>query len=300
MPDASPTTLGPEHGGPLEEADVRTVVSLLADVATITGDHAFKKRQLLERLCAVVGAEKWLAALRVESSAEEAPRFVALLHGGFSPEQLAKLSESAAHPSTQEIDAPFADELRRKRTQITLRLEDFDQRGLWQGSPSRELALQAGVGTLMASTRPIVSESESAGEAQDTEEIKSSVVALYRSPGAPCFSDRELRIAHIVLTEVEWLHTEGWPAECHVAIVSDLSPRHLSLLNLLVQGNTRQEVAELMSLSLHTVNSYVKTLFAHFHVSSQTELMRHFLYGNGNDTMGDQEFSNEETWHAAI
>ena len=291
MPDAFPNTWGPETAGPIEEADVRTVVSLLAEVATIEGDHAFKKRRLLEKLCAVVGAEKWMAALRVQSRADEAPRFVAVLHGGFSPEQLAKLSESAAHPGTKEIDAPFAAELSRKRTQITLRLEDFDQRGLWQGSPTEKLALQAGVGTFIASTRPIEETPLAGGQnGVPPEEIKSSVVALYRPPDAPQFSDRELRIAHIVLTEIDWLHTEGWPAECHVSVVSDLSPRHLSLLNLMIQGNTRQEITELMSLSRHTVNSYAKTLFAHFRVNSQTELMRHFIYGDGNDTMSDQEW----------
>lgn len=263
----------------IEEADTRAIVNMMAEVSALEDEHTIRKRRLLELLSDYIGADKWLAALRVQNTVEEAPFFVGQLFAGFEPEQLVKLAESAAHPSVKEIEAPLGMELMRRKTQLTLRLEDFDQKQLWASSPAGELAEQAGVGTFLASTRPFFDPEDGS--------LKASAIALYRSPGQPKFSERELRIAHIVLTEVSWLHTEGWPSEFLVKATADLPRSHLPMLTLLVQGNSRQEIAQLTERSINTVNSYAKTIFNHFNVKSQTELMKHFIYGDGNDRMAN-------------
>lgn len=262
---------------PIEEKDARAITRMLAEVAGIEGSHTIKKRKLLESLSDYIEADKWLAALRVQNLAGDMPHFVGQLHGGFSADQLGKLAESAAHPCLKEIDAPFAMELARRKTQITSRLEDYDKQGLWPGSPAAKLAEQADVGTFLASTRPFFD--------IENDRVQASVVALYRAPGKPTFSERERRIAHIVLTEVSWLHTEGWPSDLMVSATSELPRNHLVLVNLLVHGNSREDIAEMKQLSIHTVNSYIKTIFSHFKVSSQTELMQCFIYGDGNDIL---------------
>lgn len=273
------STAGAMHNdsGALEEKDTRAIIRMLTEAYAIEGGYTNKKRHLLDVLSAYISADKWLASLRVQTSANDAPKFVGLLHSGFNSEQLARITEAAAHPSSIAIEAPFAEELVRRKTHLTLRLEDFDQQQQFPGSPAEALAAKAGVGTMMASTRPIYdSESES---------IKSSAIALYRAPGASPFSARERRIAHILLSEVDWLHTEGWPSELLVEATSVLPRSHIPMLSLLVHGDSRQEIAQLLQLSIHTVNSYVKQIFRHFGVNSQIELMKLFIYGDGNDQL---------------
>jgi len=263
----------------ITEVDIRAIVKILADVAILGEGPVVKKRLLLEQLGRYIAADYWMSALRVQKSLADAPNFIGLLHSGFTPEQLAKLAESAAHPSVKAIDAPHAEALSQcHMQQLTLRLEDFDQQGLWSGSPAAELAREADVETFLASTRKLYNGVDG--------EVQSSTLVFYRSPGNPCFSERERRIAHIVLTEVNWLHTDVWPPEFFFEKTSDLPARHLVLLSLLVHGNSRQKISEVMSLSIHTVNTYVKTIFSHFTVNSQTELMQRFIYGNGHDEIG--------------
>ncbi len=38
-------------------------------------------------------------------------------------------------------------------------------------------------------------------------------MGLYRAHGKPEFTPRDVRIAHIVLTEIPWLHEQGWPED---------------------------------------------------------------------------------------
>ena len=233
----------------ITESDTRAIVKILADIAILNDQPISKKRLLLEQLANYINADHWMSALRIQKSVDDAPNFVGLLHSGFTPEQLARLAESAVHPSTKAIDSPHAMALADKNIQhLTLRLEDFDQQGLWPGSPAAELAKQADVGTFLSSTRKLYGDGDG--------EIKSSMMVFYRSPGNPCFSERERRIAHIVLTEVNWLHTDVWPPEFLFEKTSDLPPRYLVLLSLLVHGNSRQKIAEAMSLSINTCLLY--------------------------------------------
>lgn len=256
----------------LMEADVRTIVKILAEIAIIDDEPVVKKQRLMEGLSSYIAADCWMSALRVQKTASDQPNFVGLLHSGFTPESLAKLGECAAHPSIKAFEAPHTTELAcRKTQQLTWRLEDFDQQGLWPNSPAAKLAREAGVGTFLSSTRQLYD--------NEIECIKSSVMVFYRSPGKPCFSERERHIVHIILTEVNWLHTDTWPPEFLFERVYGLPRKHLVLLNLLVHGNSRQGISQVMSLSIHTVNTYVKTIFRHFDVNSQTELMQHFIYG---------------------
>ena len=54
-------------------------------------------------------------------------------------------------------------------------------------------------------------------------------------------------------------------------------------LALLVQGYKRDQIADHLKLSLHTVNDYVKAVFKHFGARSQAELMVRFQAGDGGD-----------------
>ena len=269
-----------ENSTPTQEDDVRQIVRLLADIAILNGDHTTKKIALLTGLCELIGAKKWVWVLRIDTPEKDTPTFAGYLNGGFTTEEFLSLSTAGAHPQVSEIEAPMKKELEHKKCHITLRLEDYD-RGLWQGSEVGELAKQAGVATFISSTRPM----------SDT---TASTVVIYRAPGEGTFSERERRIAHIILTEVGWLHTLGWPEKQYIETLPRLPKSNMVLLSLLLQGHSRKEMAELMKLSPHTIGSYIKAIYKHFDVTSQPMLMNRFIYGDGHDVIS-HEFLEQNT-----
>ena len=98
----------------------------------------------------------------------------------------------------------------------------------------------------------------------------------------PHFGPRETRLAHIVLTEIPWLHEEGW-GEDRGASLGQLAPRPREILSLLVQGRARKLIADDLGLSIHTVHGYVRDIYRHFGVNSHPELMTRFTRGDGGD-----------------
>ena len=107
-------------------------------------------------------------------------------------------------------------------------------------------------------------------------------MGLYRRMDQPAFTERETKIAHIVLSEVPWLHEEGWP-EDRGAALPGLSPRRLLVLNLLLEGRARKDIATSLSLTENTVATYQKAIYRHFAVKSQAALMHRFRHGDGGD-----------------
>ena len=136
-------------------------------------------------------------------------------------------------------------------------------------SAAYPLWVEAGVYPGIISSRPV-------------DERSLSTIAIYRRPDQPPYSERELRLAHIILSEVPWLHEQGWP-EDRGATVPRLALRQRQVLNLLLQGFPRKQIADSLDLSIHTVGDYIKDVYRHFGVRSQAELMHRFLQGDGGD-----------------
>ena len=70
--------------------------------------------------------------------------------------------------------------------------------------------------------------------------------------------------------------------------VDELSPRLHTVTNLMLQGMARKQIAAEIGISIHTLNGYVKDIYARFEVHSQSELIRCLAEGNG----GDQSMVN--------
>ena len=102
-----------------------------------------------------------------------------------------------------------------------------------------------------------------------------SVVALYRSGGREPFDKSEADLIHLTLSEIPWLHQEGWAGDA-VATTPKLSRQQRLTLNLALEGLNRSQIAERMSLSTETVGGYLKQVYRHFNVASQTQLMARF------------------------
>ena len=182
---------------------------------------------------------------------------------------MAIMLRAIEHPETGAMTARLAAEIIAAGGHITRLRQDVIDDEWFLHSDASPIWREADVGPILFSMRPIPG-------------LGTSVVGFYRPVSAPLFDEREARIAHIVLSEVGWLHEAGMP---HSAAkdVPKLPPRCRLILNQLVRGTTRKQIADDLGISLHTVNDYLKRIFAHFGVHSQAQLIARLRHGNGND-----------------
>jgi len=255
----------------IREDDVRNIVRLLAHISGMDGNHAAKKTALLNGLCELIGADKWLWVLKVEDENGGTPSYSGYLKKGFTSDQLVSLTTAATLPELKRIEDELNNTMEQQQGQLTMRIEDFANEEVWRQSEASKLVEKAGVGTFMYSNHPL------------SKTVLSSV-AVYREPGKPSFSAREKRITHIILEEVSWLHSTGLPEEYCVELMPSLPRAMMPLLLLLLQGHSRKESAQILNLSPHTVSSYIKSIYKHFKVNSQPMLMKRFIYYNGENT----------------
>lgn len=258
-----------EDTAPLSDADVRAMVRLLGEVASSTGDHTQKKHQLMDGLCELVNADAWVWALGCQIEENKQPIYVGLTQGGFSEQRFADYLMAIEHPDMEWLTTPFIAELGKGKSQITRLRQQIDKKNRFPKSAAFPLWQKADIGPIILSMRRL--DPKSAG-----------TIAVYRSKDAPLFNDRESRIVHIILTEVPWLHEQGWPEDRGVT-VPKLSSRLRVILNLLLDGRPRKAIAAHLGLSENTIAGYTKDVYRHFGVNSHAGLMRRFQQGDGGD-----------------
>ena len=253
----------------LEESDVRRMVRLIGEVAAVRGGHAEKKHFLMEGLCRLIGADAWAWALSCQRQPDQPQVYVSLLKEGFTERTFAKLLEAVEHPQQMEITAPFFQEVQEKKTHVTRHRNQIFDPKRYVGTSNETAWKAADIGPVIMSLRPLDSSSASA-------------IAIYRRYGREEFDDRDSLIAHIILSEVPWLHEQGWPEDRGVS-VPKLSRRLRLVMNLLTVGRSRKQIADELGISLNTAQGYVKDVYRHFKINSQAELMSRFFQGKQKD-----------------
>lgn len=254
---------------PIAETDVRSIARLLGEVSAFEAAPAGKRRFLLDELCKLVGADSWVWALSRHPGNGKPQVYVNMLHGGFDDDRFTRLLKAIEHPDMSWVAKSFYGELERRKPPLTPSCEEALPVATFEQTVASELWRQADIGPVLLSTRPLDSESGSS-------------IGLYRRYGAKKFSERECTIAHLILTEVGWLHETGWP-EDREATVPQLPSRQRIILNLLLEGLDRKTIADQLGISVNTVAGYCKEIYRHFKVNSQAGLMARFYLGNGGD-----------------
>jgi len=256
-----------KNDSPLEEADVRAIVRLIADVHIVPGDHAAKKQGLMSGLAGLIGADSWAWGMAFQMAPDKPSAHLSMVHGGFNEHTYAMFTQAYNHPGMSAIHAPFARDLMARRCHLTRLRNQIASDEEYVGSVCHEAWQRAGVDDVIMSMRPVA-------------EGLFSLVAMYRKPSSPRFTARDSQIAHIVLSGVPWLHAEGWP-EGHEPAARKLTPRQRMTMDLLIQGYSREEIAAYLEISVHTANDYVKAVFRHFGVHSRAALVARFHIGDG-------------------
>ncbi|MDF1737760.1 MAG: LuxR C-terminal-related transcriptional regulator [Verrucomicrobiales bacterium] len=254
----------------IPESDARNIISLLGRVALMESSRNDRRTALLNGLSKLVGADAWLWFTAAHTIAGDPPAHAVVLKSGFSDEQMGYLIEASECPDMTKLTAPFFEDFEKTKGQTTRLRQQIDPLNFFDESAVYDLWKKANIGPVILSARP-------------TSDGQVSMIGLYRNFDRPLFNEQDSRIAHIVLSEIPSLHEAISPAELN-GEVTGLSPRLRQVLNLLLQGSSRKEIAAALSLSIHTVGDYVAELYRRFDVHSQTELVRRFLVGDGGDS----------------
>ena len=262
---------------PVTEDDFREVVRILAGIATMEGPLDDKRLRLMNELAALLGTDSWVWGFSPLLLPGEQPVYLVQARGGFDEARTSRWLMAVEHPDTGAMTASLAQAMMESQAQVTRLRQDIITDERFLNSPAHPLWHAANVSEMILSIRPLPGEG-------------TSVAAFYRPVGAPAFTPREARIAHIVLTGVPWLHEQSRP-HATATEIPKLPPRCRLILNQLVTGRARKEIAADLELSLHTVNDYIKRIFRHFGVHSQTQLVARLRNGDGHDR-GDPARSN--------
>lgn len=257
-------------GDSLPEGDVRMIVRLMGDTVAVKGGHGERKRFLMGGLCRLIGANAWVWGMACNWQDRHHCSWTALTHDGFSDVGFSAYFKASQHPISDAIINPFFDQVRSANTHLTRRLDQIDPEDMFHTRNVAPLWHSANVGAMLFSVLPFGSNSASG-------------IVICRRPGLPPFDVRETRIAHIILSEVSWLHTDGWPEESSTSRVRFLTRREQAVLNLLLEGCSRKEIASHLTLSAHTVAQYQKSIYRQLAVRSHPELICRFFNGDGGD-----------------
>ena len=239
--------------------DVRKIVGLLGDVIAIQGEHFEQKKALMGGLIDMLGADAWAWTLAHRSSAEDEQTIAGSLHGGMEQDQLIKLMKAVEHPDSIKAAYLFHKKAKESLEHTTMDEVDMDPEGLAFRGDLGHLWKATGFGPTILS-----------GIFIDDDSM--SVIAIYRNEDQPQFTPREKMIAHVILEKVTWLHRLGWVSE-HGVCIPSLSPKRRLLLNLLLEGLSRKQVADELGVSIQSLKKPIQELYQLFAVHSHPELI---------------------------
>jgi DNA-binding CsgD family transcriptional regulator len=249
---------------------VRAIVRLLAETSATRGTINQKKHFLMQGLCRLLDIQAWAWVHAVEMTPGKLPVYVAFIHDGFSEPDLARFLKIQTHPDMALFSTPLCVDLAGRSTSLSRTLQQVVPVDEFNNSAVAEEWRACGVYPRLLSFHPLADGTFSG-------------LGIYRSCDKPLFTEREAKIAHIVLSEVPWLHERQGPAAEVALEVPQMPRRQRLVLELLLQGLSRKAIAEAMAISPNTVSGYVKKIYAFFVVPSQAALINRFFLGDGGE-----------------
>ncbi len=250
-------------------ADVEKMIHLLADAGahdpTIDTPLMVRKRLLFAGLAQLIDADVWgWSMLRLNPATPGNAETISLIYGDCHEQ-----AESAA------AERPAADV-------VPLDSSESQIKHLAQPDPASMIDKQSVMSERTAdqfgqtyfandSRRTLTSIFPSSYEIY-------SIIRFQRRGERPVFSEREGMIVHVLFQQVDWLHRDGSEFETR-EVMPELSPRERQIVNLLLNGESRDSIAAQLGLSRYTINAYFRSIYRHFGVSARTELMARFIGG---------------------
>jgi DNA-binding CsgD family transcriptional regulator len=241
----------------------KDVLFQIAELDRAFNDIEDKRRRSLQLLAAQTSASVvYWATGQGHPMLGGVPPVRSLVHG-LEPDQQQRFFEYAYSDAANEwIRKPFVPRLE-QRPQVCLSRSLLYDDATWHQCEAHRLGVEhASVDNWMIAVRYQSNDSW-------------SNLGLFRPPRQPDFSDTDRSIVDLVLSAASWFHVplrEDLPPKTR-----DLSPRQGQVLVLLLEGNSRKQIAAKLQLTTHIVNDCMKAIFQHYNVSSATELAAQFL-----------------------
>jgi DNA-binding CsgD family transcriptional regulator len=254
----------------ISEVDVRKLLRLVGGVARLKTPLAAKRRTLLEGAAELAGADKWSWILAKASDENDNPAIAAYMHGGHTPEEIARSAVSMQDRRNTPVEYQSLNQLRLSHVRFTRTWDQLVPQQAWYGPANAQRLKSVGFEHVMYSVRVLGTDGLFSG------------ISFMRRFGRENFGPRERRLVHVLLGEVDWIHYDGeLRAVAHQ--VGHLAPRVRSVLLLLLEGLSVKQIATRLSIRPGTVMGYTKALHRHFKVNSRGELLRRFIAGDGGD-----------------
>ena len=250
----------------LDVSDVDAIVQMVARGCDPSAEPlaANRKLRLLQDLGSAVSADRWYwgTVVVTENPFQVAP--VSLVDGGWASDEertgfIGVLADPRLNATQQHVMTTAVGPATR-----TDDGEVLCPRHDWPLFWSR--MADAGIAHILMSVSPAGSRMVSA-------------VGMYRLMGRPRFSDRDRLVMHTVLRHVSALHRDSEHVSAQRRVFG-LSPREREVLAHLIGGRSRNDIAEQLKLSPHTVGDYIKTIYRHFSVSDRAQLLAQFIAGS--------------------
>ncbi len=224
------------------ESEIRAIARLMGSVIAAKGGHAAKKRRLLDGLARIVNADGWSWTLHAQPS-NQPPMLLDFMKAGFTARRFSIYQKFAAARLDGPIGTVTANYLR-------------------ELLPGRDTGF--GPALFSSASHP--------GQG-------SSLIGIFRKATSGGFTNRETAICELVLSEIPWLHAQGFPSE-PTSRGRGLSCRLAAVLELLRKGHSRKQIADDLGISLNTVHGYIRMLYLHFKVNSHSALLQTCLHGD--------------------
>ena len=245
--------------------DLATIVRLVAAAADPTTNTALDgcRHNLMSAVGEVIGADAWVCAAGQVGRPSPASWSVPPISSGWaSTQERDAVLEFFAHSLTDQILHDGAQDGSSSLNGLTRRRCDMTSDEPDQASLPQEWR-SAGLGDALVSVCLL-------------EPGTFSMAACVRRVGGAPFAERERTILHYVFQHVPWLHA-GSPSAASAASNAQLSKREREVLQLLLEGHARKEVASRLNISAHTVADYLKAIYKKLGVTSRAELLARFI-----------------------
>lgn len=262
-----------EEETPISAEDLEAIITILAEISGMTEPLTMRKRVLMDRLCPLLGAERWVWTTSANFERDKTPTGLSVSYGGFTEREFGMLIEAS-----QDMDIGMPEnepmvEAVLTHGHVTRTRSDFISDEEFYAHPQWTLYRQAaGSDQYLFSLYPV-------GNGY------LSGIGFHRPPGEPDFTARERRIIHLVASQITWLHMADVPENTDGSFVEDLSPRLRTVLTFLLQGWNRKQIAEHLGITPNTTAGYIKSIYRYFGVTSQAQLLSRFVRGDGNDSV---------------
>lgn len=259
-----------DHDPVLNDADVRAMVRLLGKVAALDCNIVGKKRRLMSGLCELIGVEKWFWHYGVFETGDELGSGFNSIHDGWTDHEMMIVYEAqydVDQPPPERIHILPRLSARRPVTRARWQELSDDE---WYDLKHVQRYRKGLADDYIISFYPL------------PDSNVWSVTAMYRNWDGSRFTPRDVRIAHILMSEIPWLHVDGLPSDGG-RNVHKLTPRQRTVLNMLLEAHGTKQIASHLGLSEWTVNDHIKAIYERFSVSSRSELLRRFFVGDGGD-----------------